>query len=387
MFGFSPAAGLVALSLLPAIRRGRDYARDNGSPWPWAWYPWTLFGVLGFAVLGRSALLAWSMYHVERAATEPYIFGLYFLVPFLLAVAVLLLEIAVVERQRGSRIVAMLLPAVLVLLAGVGHRPEPAYRGFLALFTARLGGSPLYLTLLASAGFYAYAASRRVPVAVEALSAALVALAFVGPSTLDLDGLVAPHPLPLLAVAALQLGLGLRRRDSWRCLIGVGCLIAAALVGEAGADLSHLRAPVAFHLGLLAVLVLGAVFDDAFGRLLRGVGAATALLACLAVTTGNVDVPAGLPPWTLRAYPAAMSALVAGYGLWLGHRPSLVAAAVAPGRLAAVVRLVGLLAPAFRQGSGQGRSASGLTRFGAILPAARAHRLPLALRCSWRAFR
>ncbi len=36
---FSPAAGLVVLTLLPAIRRGRAYVRDNGSPWPWAGIP------------------------------------------------------------------------------------------------------------------------------------------------------------------------------------------------------------------------------------------------------------------------------------------------------------------------------------------------------------
>ena len=65
LFGFSPAAGLVALTLLPAIQHGRAYVRDNGSPWPWAWYPWSLFGVLGFAVMARSALLCWSMHHLE----------------------------------------------------------------------------------------------------------------------------------------------------------------------------------------------------------------------------------------------------------------------------------------------------------------------------------
>lgn len=36
LFGFTPAASLVALTLIPAARRGRDYVRDNGSPWRWA---------------------------------------------------------------------------------------------------------------------------------------------------------------------------------------------------------------------------------------------------------------------------------------------------------------------------------------------------------------
>ena len=66
LFGFAPAAGLVCLTLLPAVHRGRAYVRDNGSPWPWAWYPWTLFGVLAFGVVTRSAMLCWSMHHVGR---------------------------------------------------------------------------------------------------------------------------------------------------------------------------------------------------------------------------------------------------------------------------------------------------------------------------------
>ena len=101
LFGFSPAAALIFLTLLPAIRRGSGYVHDNGSPWRWAWYPWTLFGVLAFAVPARSALLCWSMHHVPSAGGEPYIFGPYFLVPFGLAIAVVLLEIGLVERRRG----------------------------------------------------------------------------------------------------------------------------------------------------------------------------------------------------------------------------------------------------------------------------------------------
>jgi hypothetical protein len=50
LFGFSSVAGLVFLTLLPAIRRGREYVRNNGSPWRWPLYPWTLFGLLALAV-------------------------------------------------------------------------------------------------------------------------------------------------------------------------------------------------------------------------------------------------------------------------------------------------------------------------------------------------
>src|SRR5262249_57074589 len=120
------------------------------------------------------------------------ILGTYFLVPFGLALAVLLLEIGLVPRRRGVLGVALAAPTALVTLALVGHRPDPIYQGFLNVFTARLGGDPLYLALLLAGGLYAYAAQHRVPLATEGLTAVLLALAAVGPPTLLPRALAAP---------------------------------------------------------------------------------------------------------------------------------------------------------------------------------------------------
>ncbi|MDR3639606.1 MAG: hypothetical protein P4L84_37745 [Isosphaeraceae bacterium] len=328
LFGFTPAAGLVALSLLPAVRRGRQYVEENGSPWPWAWYPWTLFGLLALAVPARSALLCWSMHHVARAESEPYIFGWYFLAPFLLAVGVVLLELGLVERKPSTVRFALCLPAVATALALLGHRPEEFYQEFLAHFNARLGGTPLYLSLFVSALFYTYAALRRGGAATDALTATLVFLSVVAPGTLDLKGVVSPRPLPVLAVAALQLGLGLRRRDAWRCLLGAVCLVGAACLVMPAGGASSQRGPVAFHLVLLATLSVGAAFDDALGRLLRGAGSALGVGAGLAVITGWAGRDAGLPGWVVTLYPLSVAALIAGYGLLLDHRTSLAFAAL-----------------------------------------------------------
>lgn len=327
LFGFSPAAGIVALTLLPAIRRGRAYVRDNGSPWPWAWYPWSLFGVLGFAVMARSALLCWSMHHLELRAAEPYIFGPYFLVPFLLGVVLILLEIGLVERNKTVLRTALAMPALLTILAAVGHRPEAVYQAFLMQFTAHLGGTPLYLTLVASAGFYVYSWCRRVPMATGALTAVLLCLAFVEPATNDLDGLVSPRPLSLLAVAVLQFALAVSRRDAWRCLLGAGCLIAAVMVGRpAGAPMPY-RVPVGFHMMLLTFLTLGSVFDSALGRWLRNIGMALAVLGCMIVMIGwSVGAGESLPPWVPWIYPPAVCLVLAAYGRLLGHRLAVSAA-------------------------------------------------------------
>jgi hypothetical protein len=323
LFGFSPLAGLVALTLLPAIRRGRAYVQGNGSPWRWPLYPWSLFVFLGFGAASRSFLLCWSMQHVERIEPEPTIFGPYFLVPLLLAVAVLLLELGLVERSRAALRLALALPLGLVVLAMLGDRADDLYQGFLSLFVARLGGTPLYLTLLAAAGFYAYAWLRRVPGATGGVTCALAVLAVVAPTTRDLHGLelAAPQPWPLLAIAALQLGLGIVHRSAARCLVGAGCLIAVVAQPH--------RGPVAFHLALAVVLVLGAAFEDAFGRILRNAGAALGLLACLAVLFGRFDRPDFAPAWTVTAYPLLVSGLLAGYARLLRHRFSGIAANLA----------------------------------------------------------
>lgn len=321
LYGFAPAAGLVALTLIPAARRGRDYVCGNGSPWRWAWYPWTLFGLLALAVPARSALLCWSMHHIPQAAVEPYIFGPYFLAPFVFCVGLVLLEIGLVEWKTAMIAAGLAAPAVALILAAAGHRPEAFYQGFLQHFIARLGGTPLYLALLASTAYYLYAMLRRIPAATEALAVTLAGLTVVAPTSLDLGSLAAPRPWPIVAIALLELVLGARRRDSWRCLVAACCLTTAAAMAlppSAGAS----RDPVTFHMVVVFALILGAAFDDRLGRLLRNGGPAAATLGAVVVLSGGVDRPESIPTWALEVYPPGVIIVVAAYGYLLGHRAS-----------------------------------------------------------------
>lgn len=328
LYGFSPVAGLAFLTLLPAVRRGRSYVKNNGSPWNWAWYPWTLFGVLAFSAAARSALLCWSMHHVPSGEAEPYIFGLYFFAPFLFAIGVLVLEIGLVERHRGAINTALAFPVVVVVLSMLGHHDEPFYQMFLSRFTTRLGGTPLYLALLASAGFFAYASLRRVRSATDALSLALLALLWVAPDSLDLDYGGSPRPLPLLLVAVVQLALGLRRQNAWRCLVGACCLVfAMSLVLPGGSTGAH-RGPILFHLLLIAVLIVGALFDNDLGRYLRGIGATMAVLGSLVVIAGRFSPSATIPAWGAAVYPLMLAVILAVYGYALKDRIPLGAVAL-----------------------------------------------------------
>jgi hypothetical protein len=298
-----------------------------------------LFGVFAIAVPGRAFLLCYSMHLLGMGNRGRLIFGPYFLVPFGLAVAVLLLEIGIVSRRRSVLWTALAGAAGLVVLALVGHHTHPVYQRFLGVFTARLGGDPLFLTLLGLASFYAYAVMRRVPRATEALTAALAALAVVGPTTLTSGAwTLPPRSAPLLAAGALQLGIGVWRRASWRCLLAAGCLsVVAAGILPPEAQAAPFRELIAFHLALLVVLTIG-TFDDPFGRALRLVGALAVLLACLAALNLWFGQSARVPQWAAAVYPLIMACLLAGYGLVVGHGPSVgVAALVLLGWLAAAV--------------------------------------------------
>jgi hypothetical protein len=233
------------------------------------------------------------------------------------------LEVGLVERHAGATMTALLFPAILLVLSVVGHRDESVYRGFLDQYRARLGGTPLFLTLLASSAFYGYAALRGVRPGTEFLTGMLALLAVAGPSSLDFRDLAEPQPLPILAVAALQLGLGLRRRDAWRCLVGASALVLGASLVPTGLGGSPYRGAIAFHLLLASALIVGAAFDDRLGRLVRDASALLAAIAGLVAMTGQFD---GVPRWATLAYPVAMAALLAGYGRRFRHRLSLAAA-------------------------------------------------------------
>jgi hypothetical protein len=328
LFGFSPVAGVVFLSLLPAIRRGHEAVRQHGAPWRYPWYPWVLFGLLGAGVCGRAFYLCISLHFVERSNT---IFGLYFLVPFLFAVAILLLEAGLAGRNRFAVRTALLLPLATCLLAITDHRSDPVYRGFLALFIDGLGSSPLYLTLIATAFFYLFAMIRQVPLASDALTASLLALSFVGPGTTTLDGLVAPQTLPLFLIAYQYGWLGLLRRNSRKTAIAALSAIAATTIWL---DRSTFVVPsglVVFHLTLIAALLIGVLFDDAFARFLRQLGAIAIGLACLVAMACDPALLTGISPEGLRAYPMILGLIAAGYGALVGGRSFFAAAAVGLG--------------------------------------------------------
>ena len=255
LFAFPATAGAIFLLLLPAIRRGPELLRNNGSPWPWPFFPWSLFAFLAAAVVGRSFLVCKSFHLLDGARITDTIYSPFFLVPFGFALVVLLLEFGIVAKSRLTTTFTLALSMLFVLMSGIGHRDEPAYRSFLDLFLERTGAAPLLLTLAAASVFHVYAWLRGAAFATEGLTATLAAFAFIQPESLSLSDVALIQPAWLALPVLFQGVLGLVKRDAWR-LIAVGGVGAAWLTGVLWRLYLILRAEVAGLDYLVASLIL-----------------------------------------------------------------------------------------------------------------------------------
>ncbi len=223
------------------------------------------------------------------------------------------------------------MPVVLLALSLAWHRPDAVYERFLAIFVDGVGASPLFLTLVAVAWFYAFAASRGVPLAWEALTASLAAFTIVGPRTFDLDGPITPTTWPLLAIAALQLGLLRHSRESWRGLVAAACIAVASRAGLAADWPAFERDALTFHVVLAAALLIGTAFDDPLGRRLRRAGAVLLTLAGLVAILGDPIHERSLPPTIALAYPPVVIAAGLAFGYLVGFRAYYASAAAVSG--------------------------------------------------------
>jgi hypothetical protein len=326
LFGFSPSAGMAVLALLPAVRRGPTYGTPNGTPWPWPWFPWTLFVVLSLAVGLRAYSMLLSFHAVAGPAS---IFRPYFLVPFLWAAGVLLLEIGLISGKRPAQALALAVPALLVGLAAFNGSTSLVHRQFVAEFERQLGGSPLFLSLTTVVAFYALAAVRGVAGAYDLLTLSIAAFSVVGARSHGLHELTVPHVLPLWAAAAAQAVPAFARYDSRRWLLAGGIALAAACLSLHDTWFTAHDFVVPLHLFLLLVLIAGTWSHDAWARGWQfvaaiAVGAAAIVWAHLA---SHPSLAGDLPSSVVLGYPLAMIIVAWTYGR-LVHNQVFDAAAI-----------------------------------------------------------
>ncbi|MBS0207068.1 MAG: hypothetical protein JSS49_29680 [Planctomycetes bacterium] len=313
IFLFPVAAALILLTILPAIRRGPDYTRNNGTPWLWPWYPWSLFVFLTVCIGFRAYALTLSFDPILSASLDSAmqfdsVFGTYFLVPLVLAAGALLLEVGLVSNRQGAIRLAMLVPLLSLYLSLPVLSVFGPYREFLFRLTLQVG-SPIWLTLLAGAVFYGHAMLRRVAGSETMLALTLLAATRIGPGTLDITTLAAPQLWPLFVLAAVELALGLVRSDSHRVFVGLAMSLGGLQIvlrlstglGLAG----HTGIPLI--LLLASVLIVGACYRDDFAWLLRLSGAPLILLATLGSLVVGLSHSDAVTPWLLVVFVAGLS--------------------------------------------------------------------------------
>jgi hypothetical protein len=324
LFAFSSVAGLIFLTLIPAVRQGSKAVRLNGSPWPWPLFPWTLFALLACAVPARAILLCYSMHLIGVKNLYDMTFGPYFLVPLGLAFAILLLEAGFGSKRREIVHAAMFAPSVLIGLTMIGHRSETIYVEFLDMFTKQLHADPVYCSLVLAAAYYAYASLRRAPWAIEGLTTTFLALTCLDTKVLMGDAILSPKAAPLMIVSTLFLGAGVWRQKCWLCLVGSLGLIASVMLTIADdAVLAPYRWWISLHLAVVVMMVLSVAFDDRLANALRVIGPGLLLILCLQAILLPGTLPESLPKWVVDIHPLVMAALLAGFGVWRWHWPTV----------------------------------------------------------------
>ena len=300
VFLFPQFAALLCLTLLPAARMGRAYTANSGTPWPWPLYPWTAFGMIAVAVMLRSYALVMTFSPTGVIWTSPDSrFGIvfdtiwrpYFLVPFALAILVLVLESALTSgNQRLVRRTLLAAPG-LMLLAWPWSQTG-VMLGFLIRLTMTVG-SPVWMAACLVAVFYGWAALRRVNGASIGLLGSMLMFSVLSPRTIGVSSLTAVNPWPLLAVGAVLAGVGLWKHSSAIALSATALMTSGAWFLLPTTPLADFRMTVCYHVLFVTVLILGLLHRDPLSALLRQAGATllplTALLALTASTA--VEIP------------------------------------------------------------------------------------------------
>jgi len=332
IFAFPFVIGFSILMLWPAARRGPQAVANNGSPWAWGWYPWTLFVFLGFCLCLRSYTLCLSFdaaaaLKADAAYRLENIFGLYFLAPVVFAAAVLLMEAGLQSGRRNS---ALGLPLLIVALCFPGSGRNAVEAQFVDRLLATVG-APAWWALVAAFAFYVVAAWRGVPGARRVAIYSLAALAVVDSGvTVSIQTLSPVQPWPLVTAAMLVGGISVRtRRSSDWCEACALFAVAATRFGWTE-DYPVPAAIVIANVVALVMVAIGVLLNDGAARILRHVGVG-ALMLCAAATCDHIRLVT-LPLSSVAAYLGAVTAVVVAVA-WI--RPSGLLKAAASIQLAA----------------------------------------------------
>jgi hypothetical protein len=215
-----------------------------------------------------------------------------------------------------------------------------AYRTFLTALVDS-AGSPVYFTVLGLVLFYAYGWLRGMKRSEWGLVAMLLLACLAGRRTVSLATLSVAQWWPLAALGAVQLWLGVVRRNSARCFGAALCLIAASSIALKETAFVAWSGAIPLHLALASTLAIGLVFHDPFAVIVRRLGAVALPLFC--IVAAGTPAAAAVSPMMRIAYLGALTMIAVACWRLAGDRWYLVAGCInaGSGMLASVTTLQG----------------------------------------------
>jgi hypothetical protein len=316
LLAFPALAAVILLTLWPAARVPAHREGKTGTPWIWPYYPWSLFV---FLTVGVAIRAWWLTIAFEPAKGADAYFRPYFLLPLVLAWAILVLEMGLTRRNNGAIAAGLSLPLIGLFIGFPGAGQSAVEVDFLNRLVATVG-SPPQLAVGGLLLFYAWAWSRRVRASEEFLIALGLLFSVVGRETLDWSSLQAPRPLVVAVIATALLVQAVRLDSTWRAIAGgaivsAGIWVTAQQLGAGNLWFWQWHAPLA------ALLAVPAIFNDRLAKELREVAWRAAPAAALAAATVYPWTMPQLDPAALFGY-LALVLLVSG-ALWLRMRQTL----------------------------------------------------------------
>lgn len=277
--GFASFAAISVVLLLPAAKKRERGLQQNGTPWNWPWYPWTLFFILGIGLGIRTLTITYS-FDPAKGFTSGC--QAYFLIPWLLAILLIWSECNTHRRDNRPWWRFILLPLGLFILALPGQPHSQIQANYVALLQESVG-SPVQITAVLLLFFFAYRVCRGSKSAEWGFLAALGMLSITGPETLGINSFADLKLAPAMAGLFLLGGSALVRKSTPRLCFVITGMTAAISIGYQESRFVGQHGYFPFHFGLAAILLTGLLFEDALGKWLRRY--ASALLNTLAVAT------------------------------------------------------------------------------------------------------
>lgn len=330
LLAFPMIAAVFTLSLIPAIRKGSSYVNGNGTPWTWPLFPWSIFVLILVGICGRSLILCLSF---ETSVGLTSIFGSYFLVPIFLAVIVLLLEVAIVQRsERFQHYV--LLAAFIALPLSLHWFSGDTYDKFANQLTSEFC-SPLFATILALSLLYVYAIVRGVDKTGNWLSCTVICFLLISPSSNDFSiEHFSAWPVFLLSVA--QFVFAVNKPSTFR-FVCTSLLFSVSVATLASESFSlPLAICFGFHVCLLSFAATAVYCTDENAARLNVIVAAT--IAALAIVASSASLSGFIPSSWAFAEIALLTILA--LSSWNGRRDWIMLVASATPLLACSVLAV-----------------------------------------------